>query len=126
MLKKWQSIKNGLDSADSLVAERIKTYPLKALRNAQSKPWITTERTSSDTVTLLKIKTADNFGVLHTIVQCLNKNGANVRSAHLSTRGDLAYDVFYLTDAGNNKIDDAAQEKMCRDILLALQPTTPL
>ncbi len=122
MLKKWHSIKTGLDSADSLVAERIKNYPLKELRNARhAKPWIKAEETSSEAVTLLKIKTADNFGVLHKIVQCLNKNGANIRSAHLSTRGDLAYDVFYLTDAGNRKIDDAAQERISSDILHALQ-----
>jgi [protein-PII] uridylyltransferase len=124
MQKKWHIIQNGPDSADSLVAERIKNYPLKELRNArQSKPHVTTEEGSSDAVTVLKIKTADNFGVLHKIVQCLGKNGANVRSAHLSTRGALAYDVFYITDEAHKKLDPRKLHKICRDIMEALHGT---
>jgi [protein-PII] uridylyltransferase len=123
MEKKWQDIQTGIASADSLVADRQKNYPLKRLRSARMvKPHVTAEASSPDAATVLKIKTADNFGVLHKIVQCLGKNGANVRSAHLSTRGELAYDIFYITDAAKRKLDPKKLHQICRDITEALQP----
>ena len=67
---------------------------------------------SSRCTTIIEIKTADNFGLLHRIVQCLNKNNVNISSARLSTRVDQAVDVFYVTDADGGKIDD--EEKIRR------------
>jgi [protein-PII] uridylyltransferase len=123
MLKKWQDIKKGAVDADRLVADRVKSYPLKELRSArQSKPSIIVDAAPSSAVTVLKIKTIDNFGILHKIVQCLNRNGIDIRSAHLSTRGDLANDVFYITDAGKEKIDDVKLQKVRAEIMQALTP----
>jgi [protein-PII] uridylyltransferase len=61
---------------------------------------------SSLCLTIVEIKIADNFGLLHRIVQCLNKNNVNISSARLSTRVDQAVDVFYVTDADGGKIED--------------------
>jgi [protein-PII] uridylyltransferase len=125
MLKKWHDITKGVTNADSLVANRILNYPLKKLRSArQFKPQIDIDKVSTSTATILTIKTPDNFGVFHKIVQCLNKNGIDISSAHLSTRGDLANDVFYITDAGSGKISEAKLQKVSRDLEKAFSPTS--
>jgi [protein-PII] uridylyltransferase len=76
---------------------------------------------SSLCLTIVEIKTADNFGLLHRIVQCLNKNNVNISSARLSTRVDQAVDVFYVTDADGGKIEDEEKTKsLIEEIKVAL------
>jgi [protein-PII] uridylyltransferase len=121
LLKKWNAITAGATNADRLVSERIRSYPLKELRNArQTKPRIAVGRSALSCVSTLEIKTVDNFGVLHKIVQCLTGNGIDIRRAHFSTRGDLATDVFFITGAESGTIADAALQKVRAEIMRAL------
>jgi [protein-PII] uridylyltransferase len=125
ILKKWDRIRQGTADSNVLITERQKSYPLKPLRSApQTRPRIKFDTASSMTATIIEIKTADNFGLLHAIARSLNESGVNIQSAHLSTRGDLADDVLYVTDAYNKKIiDEEKLQTIGRDIVLALKPT---
>jgi|GEM_PF-866124 UTP:GlnB (protein PII) uridylyltransferase len=112
--KKWESLINGNATADSLIGERLRHYPLKPLRRTvqnEADVQVNVDNESSHNTTIIEIKTADNFGLLHRIVQCLNKNDVNISSARLSTRVDQAVDVFYVTDAEGGKIDDELKTK---------------
>ena len=106
--KKWDLLAQGTATADSLILERLRQYPLKRLRTVMDKAdvHVSIDNGSSLCLTIVEIKIADNFGLLHRIVQCLNKNNVNISSARLSTRVDQAVDVFYVTDADGGKIED--------------------
>jgi [protein-PII] uridylyltransferase len=85
-------------------------------------PQITVDNDSSENTTIIRIKAADNFGLLHTIIQHLNKHALNIRSAHLSTRIDQAEDIFYVTDARGEKVTDPdTLTRLTADIALGLQ-----
>ena len=123
-LSKWNDIAAGKASADEFVSQRLKRYPVKQLRPNlhRAQPRVSVDNASSSTTTILEIRSADTFGLLHKIVQCLNKNGIDIRYAHLSTRVDQANDVFYVTDTANNKIDDEEKLRIVSgDIVASLQ-----
>jgi len=106
------------------VAERLRRYPLKQLRPVRypGNAHIAIDTTSSEHTTSIKIKAADNFGLLNTLIQILNNNNVNIRSAHLSTRIDQAVDVFYITDSKGNKVTDPALlDSLTKEIALALK-----
>jgi [protein-PII] uridylyltransferase len=122
--KKWETLRNGQVTSDALVAERLKRYPLKQLRPVRypGNARIAIDTTSSEHTTSIQIKAADNFGLLNTLIQILNNNNINIRSAHLSTRIDQAVDVFYITDSDGNKVTDpAVLDRLTNDIALALK-----
>jgi [protein-PII] uridylyltransferase len=121
--KKWDLLAQGTATADSLILERLRQYPLKRLRTVMDKAdvHVSIDNGSSLCLTIVEIKTADNFGLLHRIVQCLNKNNVNISSARLSTRVDQAVDVFYVTDAEGGKIEDEEKTKsLIEEIKVAL------
>jgi [protein-PII] uridylyltransferase len=122
---KWSLVVNKKATADSLVSRRIKQFPLKILRTAatQADPVVTIDNSSSGNTTIIEIKTPDNFGILHKIVQVFIKSGINIRSARLSTRADQAMDVFYVTNAENRKISVSILQELNANILNALKNT---
>jgi [protein-PII] uridylyltransferase len=111
---KWEAITSGRSTADTLIAERLKNYPLKRLRSTpnQADVYVGVDNTSSRCTSIVEIKTPDNFGLLHRIIQCLNKHDINISSARLSTRADQAIDAFYVTDADGGKIEDEEKTKV--------------
>jgi [protein-PII] uridylyltransferase len=119
---KWSSIAQGTISSADLIAERLRLYPPKQLRPIQkAQTQVTIDTVSSAIASIIEIRTADTFGLLHTIAQRFNKNNINIRSAQLSTRVDRANDVFYVTDANNMKIiDPVVLQTLRSDILAAL------
>jgi [protein-PII] uridylyltransferase len=105
---KWELIKTGQLTADDLVRERIEKYPPPALRLSQQKQAVDVHvnNTDSRSATIVEIDAADNFGLLHKIALCFHENDINIVSAKLSTRSDMAVDVFYITDSAKSKIAD--------------------
>ena len=108
ILRKWRLIETGEITADDLVLERIRKYPLPALRYVPAKPplQVRVDNNASPLCTVIEIDAADNFGLLHKIARCFNENKVNIISARLSTRADLAVDVFYVSDLSARKITD--------------------
>ena len=106
--KKWRRIVKGQATADSLVSERIRRYPPAPLRIGASRSpvRIRIDNEISPLYTVVEIATPDNFGILHRIARCLSDSRVNIVSARLSTRIDLAVDVFYITDDAKQKITD--------------------
>ncbi len=124
--RKWRLISGGLSDADSLVQDRLKKYPLPRVRTISSEPAmdVRINNTDSAAATIVEIDTADNFGLVHKITRCFYESRINVVAAKLSTRNDQACDVFYVTDAQKNKIQDEAdiqrlidklKNRLCRE-----------
>jgi [protein-PII] uridylyltransferase len=109
LYRKWRDLTAGSTTADTLVADRIRTYPPPRLRGAsKGEVKITADNESSAVHTIIEIDTPDNFGLLHRIARCMSEHRMNIVSARLSTRIDIAVDVFYVCGAEGVKITNAA------------------
>jgi [protein-PII] uridylyltransferase len=66
----------------------------------------------SQTATLVEVRAHDRRGLVWTVCQEIANDGHSIRSAHLSTYGTEARDVFYVVDAqsGQPLGDDAAMQ----------------
>ncbi len=56
------------------------------------------DHTASETYTVVEVNSRDRAGILHDIAQCFCDLRLSVGSAHISTFGEAAVDVFYVRD----------------------------
>jgi [protein-PII] uridylyltransferase len=66
----------------------------------------------SDSATLLEVRAADRRGLVWTVCDAIARSGCSIRSAHLSTYGDEARDVFYVVDAAGSPLDDVTAHRL--------------
>ncbi|MFL6090866.1 MAG: [protein-PII] uridylyltransferase [Aeromicrobium sp.] len=75
----------------------------------------------SQTATLIEVRAHDRRGLVWTVCHEIANAGHSIRSAHLSTYGSEARDVFYVVDADNGQpLDDDAALRMREAIAEAL------
>ena len=102
----WKRISSRKTTADSIVAQRLKSYPRKPVRHTLSEPHIAVNNTASPAATIIEISAPDRFGLFHTLVNALSCARVNISAARISTAVDAAVDVFYISDSEGNKIED--------------------
>lgn len=61
-------------------------------------PTVTVHEDASDSATVIEVRAHDGPGLLHRLAGAITSAGANIVSAHVSTLGAEAIDVFYLVD----------------------------
>ena len=66
----------------------------------------------SETATLLEVRAHDRRGLVWTVCDAISGLGHSIRSAHLSTYGAEARDVFYVVDAEGRPLDDTEAERL--------------
>jgi [protein-PII] uridylyltransferase len=74
----------------------------------------------SESATLLEVRAADRRGLVWTVCDAIAAAGGSIRSAHLSTYGDEARDVFYVVDEDGAPLDDAAARRLREAVDAAL------
>ena len=109
----WEVAATELDPA--LLRQRLKTIIANRGMGQELAPAERSEETippevlshpgASTTASVLEIRSHDRLGLVHTVCQTLSGVGINIRSAHLSTFGPQAVDVFYLEDPAGGKLD---------------------
>jgi [protein-PII] uridylyltransferase len=72
----------------------------------------------SETATLLEVRAQDRRGLVWTVSREISALGHSIRSAHLSTYGAEARDVFYVVDADGQPLADDAADRL-RDAVAA-------
>ncbi|MHC4399737.1 MAG: [protein-PII] uridylyltransferase [Planctomycetota bacterium] len=77
------------------------------ITTAQSR--VGADNSTSETHTILDVFAADRAGLLFAVARTLFECGLSVGRARIATYGDQAVDVFYVTDAKGNKIEDPAR-----------------
>jgi [protein-PII] uridylyltransferase len=66
----------------------------------------------SETATLLEVRAHDRRGLVWTVCSEISALGHSIRSAHLSTYGAEARDVFYVVDLRGEPLDDTEAERL--------------
>ncbi|MCB9992618.1 MAG: [protein-PII] uridylyltransferase [Hyphomicrobiaceae bacterium] len=102
---------------DSRLNRRLKPFkvpPDVQISNALSKKF-----------TVIEVNGLDRTGLLHDLTQVIADLNLSIASAHISTFGEKAVDVFYVTDLTGGKVTSAPRQKRIIDRLLAVfEPQT--
>ncbi len=72
----------------------------------------------SDQFTVIETAGLDRPGLLYDLTSTLSDLNLDITSAHITTFGEKAVDVFYVTDLTNKKISNQARENVIRERLL--------
>lgn len=74
----------------------------------------------SDTATLIEVRAEDRRGLVWAVCRAIASEGLSIRSAHLSTYGPEARDVFYVVDQNGNPLRREEAEKLTDAVASAL------
>ncbi len=80
------------------LTERVKAFSVA--------PRVIIDNTSSNRQTVIEINGLDRVGLLHGLTEALFHLNLNIASAHITTFGEKAIDVFYVTDLTGAKIEN--------------------
>ncbi|MGE0221789.1 MAG: [protein-PII] uridylyltransferase [Acetobacteraceae bacterium] len=73
---------------------------------------------ASNTHTVLEVNGRDRPGLLHDVTAAISEQGVQIASAHVTTYGVRAVDVFYVKDIFGLKIENERKLNQLRDALL--------
>ncbi|MEW5963720.1 MAG: [protein-PII] uridylyltransferase [Pseudomonadota bacterium] len=92
-------------------------------------PQVLINNSLSDAFTVIEVAGRDRPGLLYDLTSTLSDLNLDISSAHITTFGEKAVDVFYVTDLTGKKIDSEARQKTIRSRLEAVlrdaPPTAP-
>lgn len=74
-------------------------------------PQVIIDNQSSDRFTMIEINGLDRIGLLYDLTEALYLLDLNIASAHVTTFGEKAIDVFYVTGLHGGKIESAARHR---------------
>jgi len=74
----------------------------------------------SNQFTVVEVSGLDRPGLLFELTNTLSDLNLDITSAHITTFGEKADDVFYVTDLTNKKISSPQRQKAIQDRLLAV------
>jgi len=97
-----RAILGELDVAKEITANNI-SYPSR-MAVFKISPRVYVENKLSTNYTVIEVEGRDRIGFLHTITKTLANLGLTISTAHISTYGERAIDVFYVKDIFGMKI----------------------
>ncbi len=83
-------------------------------------PEVVIDNELSDRFTVLEVTGRDRNGLLYELTSNLSDLNLDIASAHITTFGEKAVDVFYVTDLTGKKIEGDARRKSIRERLTAV------
>ncbi|WP_408896147.1 [protein-PII] uridylyltransferase [Nocardioides sp. R1-1] len=110
----WDVAEAGLDPGalrdqlDAITSRRIDPAQRLAARQATGEldPAVVVRPEASDHATVIEVRAADRLGVVHLVSAALADLEMTVRSAHISTLGPQAVDVFYVQEAAAGALSE--------------------
>ena len=86
-------------------------------------PRVIVDNQSSNRFTVIEINGLDRIGLLYNLTEALFHLSLNIASAHITTFGEKAIDVFYVTDLTGDKIlNPARHAQIERELMKVLAP----
>ena len=95
----------------------------RRMRAIHVPPRVVIDNRASNSYTVLEVNGRDRPGLLHDVTSAISEQGLQIGSAHVTTYGVRAVDVFYVKDVFGLKIENERKLAGVRDALLdALSP----
>jgi [protein-PII] uridylyltransferase len=95
----------------------------RRMRAIHVPPRVVVDNRASNSHTVLEVNGRDRPGLLHDVTSAISEQGLQIASAHVTTYGVRAVDVFYVKDVFGLKVDNERKLAILRDALLeALNP----
>ncbi|WP_236020372.1 [protein-PII] uridylyltransferase [Sabulicella rubraurantiaca] len=89
-------------------------------------PRVVVDNHASNTHTVIEVNGRDRPGLLHDVTGAISEHGLQIASAHITTYGVRAVDVFYVKDVFGLKVENERKLAPLRLALLeALSPPSP-
>lgn len=110
-------------SVDGMMRARrhLATAPVKM----QVETRISFDDTASSASTVMQVVAQDGPGLLRAIASTIATHGCDIRVALIDTEGELAVDVFYLTEAGR-PLADGRKSQLADDLSAAIHALRPV
>jgi len=83
-------------------------------------PEVIIDNTLSNHFTVVEVAGLDRPGLLYELTNTLSDLNLDITSAHITTFGEKAVDVFYVTDLTNKKVTGPQRQQAIKDRLLAV------
>jgi [protein-PII] uridylyltransferase len=109
----WDVAETGLD--DILLRQRLEaivdgridaTERLSRVTPVKLEPTVAVRPDVSPRATVIEVRSADRPGLIHVVCRALARMDISVRSAHVSTLGPQAVDVFYVQEAAAGALSE--------------------
>jgi [protein-PII] uridylyltransferase len=99
----------------------------RRMRAIHVPPRVVIDNRASNSHTVLEVNGRDRPGLLHDVTAAISEQGLQIASAHVTTYGVRAVDVFYVKDVFGLKVENERKLATLRSALLAaLQPPETL
>ncbi len=115
-------IEQALSGRLKLAAEIRKTNKAvlgQRLRAIHVPPRVVIDNRASNTHTVVEVNGRDRSGLLHDVTAAISEQGLQIASAHVSTYGQRAVDVFYVKDVFGLKVENERRLNQLREAILA-------
>ena len=86
-------------------------------------PRVVIDNHASNTFTVLEVNGRDRPGLLHDVTAAISEQALQIASAHVTTYGVRAVDVFYVKDVFGLKVENERKLTQLREALLAALAT---
>ncbi len=100
------------------IREASQTLLGRRMRAIHVPPRVVIDNHASNTYTVLEVNGRDRPGLLHDVTAAISEQGLQIASAHVTTYGMRAVDVFYVKDVFGLKIENESKLEMLRVALL--------
>ncbi len=126
----WDVAETGLD--DVLLRQRLEAIVdgrvdaagrLRRARPVELEPSVAVRTDASQRATVIEVRSADRPGLLHVVCATLAALGVSVRSAHVSTLGPQAVDVFYVQEEAAGALSEERAASAAHAVREALVTT---
>jgi [protein-PII] uridylyltransferase len=91
----------------------------RRMRAIHVPPRVVVDNRASNAYTVLEVNGRDRPGLLHDVTSAISEQGLQIGSAHVTTYGVRAVDVFYVKDVFGLKVENERKLNGLRDALLA-------
>jgi [protein-PII] uridylyltransferase len=112
-----QALQGKIRLREAVAAARRPSARLKAF---SVEPRAIIDNQSSNRQTVIEVNGLDRIGLLYDLTDALFNLNLNIASAHITTYGEKAVDVFYVTDLTGAKIESASRQAQIERTLIAV------
>jgi [protein-PII] uridylyltransferase len=104
---------------DKEIPKLTQALMARRMRAIHVPPRVVIDNRASNSYTVLEVNGRDRPGLLHDVTFAISEQGLQIGSAHVSTYGVRAVDVFYVKDVFGLKVENERKLATLRDALLA-------